>query len=39
MPSMLQALVDTRVAYWIGAVIGLWFVWRFVFGYGPMICL
>jgi len=26
MIGMMQALVETRIAYWVGAAIGLWFV-------------
>jgi hypothetical protein len=35
----MKALVDSRIAYWVGAVIGLWLVMKFGFGYGPFICL
>jgi len=37
--NMMQTLIDLRVAYWVGAAISFWVLWRFVWDYGPLICL
>jgi len=36
---LIQTLIDSRAPYWAGAAISFWVLWRFVWDYGPLICL